>query len=70
MKAEKQKQVLSKFLIFVWAAFTAILGHMWPLDRGLDTPTRVKLQLREEWGEECVCCLHFLVMYTAERSMV
>ena len=29
---------LSKFTILCWATFIAILGHMWPMGRGLDTP--------------------------------
>ena len=37
-KTGGQKQVLSTFLILCWAAFTAILGHMWPAGHGLGVP--------------------------------
>ena len=35
---KKSHNVLSKFMILHWAAFTAILGCMWPVGRRLDTP--------------------------------
>ena len=35
---QKKKKVLSKFNILRWAAFIAILGHMQPAGRGLETP--------------------------------
>ena len=34
-------RVLSKFMILCWAAFLAILGHMWAMGCGLDTPAGV-----------------------------
>ena len=37
MKTDEQKKVLSKFIILCWAAFIAILGHMWPASCGLAT---------------------------------
>ena len=33
-----KKQLLSKYMILCWATFIAILGHMWPAGRGVDTP--------------------------------
>ena len=38
MKTKKSHNGLSKFTILCWAAFIAILGHMRPTGRGLDTP--------------------------------
>ena len=40
MKTDEQKKVLSKFTILCWAAFIAILGHIWPEGCGLDTSAR------------------------------
>ena len=37
MKTDDNKKVLSKFTIFCWATFIAILGCMWSAGRGLDT---------------------------------
>ena len=37
-KKKKKKKVLSKFTILCWAPFIAILGHVRPMDHGLDTP--------------------------------
>ena len=37
-----KKKVLDKFTILCWAAFTALLGHMWPEGCGWDTPVRQK----------------------------
>ena len=35
---KKSHNILSKFTILCWAIFIAILGRMWPLGCGLDTP--------------------------------
>ena len=37
--------VLSKFTILHWATFIAILGHMQPMGRGLDTPALNHLKI-------------------------
>ena len=34
---KKSHNVLSKFTIVCWAAFTVVLGCMWPVDCRLDT---------------------------------
>ena len=36
----KRLNVLSKFMILCWATFKAILGCIWPVGHGLDTPAR------------------------------
>ena len=38
MKTDEQKRVLRKLMILCWAALIAILGCMWPMGYGLDTP--------------------------------
>ena len=40
-----KKKVLSKFLILCGAAFTAILGVMWPVGHRLDTPVSTQPQI-------------------------
>ena len=35
-----ENKVLSKFMVLYWAGFIAILGCMWPVGRGWDTPAR------------------------------
>ena len=35
---KKSHNILSKFMILCWAAFIAILRHMWPTGHRLDTP--------------------------------
>ena len=37
-KTDEQRKVRSKLTILCWAAFIAILGHMWPVGHGLGTP--------------------------------
>ena len=37
---KRTRNILSKFMILCWAAFTATLGCMWPVGRRLDTPGR------------------------------
>ena len=39
-QTKKSHNVLSEFMILCWASFTAILGCVCPLGRGLDTPAR------------------------------
>ena len=48
-KTDEQKKVLSKFTILCWAPFIAILGHTWPVGRGLDAPARVSREVAEAW---------------------
>ena len=37
-----KKILLSKFMILCRATFAAILGHMWPAGRKLDTPGQIQ----------------------------
>ena len=39
----QKEKALSKFTILCWAAFTAFLGHMRPVDCGLDAPLDEKI---------------------------
>ena len=53
---KKSHNVLSKFMILCWAAFTAILSCMWPVGRRLDTPAQISVLLidqklkHQSWG--------------------
>ena len=47
---KKSHHVLSKFMIFCWASFTAILGCMRPVGHRLDTPTLDGLQSQKAMG--------------------
>ena len=40
-KTDEQEMVLDYFMVLCWAAFIAVLGHMWPVGCGLDTPARL-----------------------------
>ena len=43
-----QKKVLSKFMLLCWATFIAVLGHMWPVGHGVDSPHWLGLSFSEE----------------------
>ena len=45
MKSDEQNKALSKFTILCWAIFLAIMGHMWPMGRGLDTPGKYIIKI-------------------------
>ena len=51
-----KKNVLSKFTILCWAAFIVILGCMWPIGHGLDTPAGTNQADIVSWTSSLLNC--------------